>query len=142
MKLIFLIIAFLIVVFVFETTGESTLPSNVNSIINAVLEQNQKQNIAGKIIPISNIPIEIFDICHLPFLDQGTIASVNDVGLVWCSSSIPDSCNIGDSCYVVIKVKSGYLIEWWKRSSRRWYYIRTQHANNVSPSLKTKDRDW
>lgn len=105
------------------------LPEKLDIITNDIYKQYDNV-LYFEFVPICDIPSEVFETYHLPFLDQGHIAVVKDVGIIWCSSKIYDSCDIDDSCYVVIKTKLAYNIEWWKRSYYKWLLLRIQHVKN------------
>ena len=129
-----LIFAILTISVLSGTVGESQI--KVDQVVNAIDQQYKQQNIIFKIIPITDVPTEFFGI-NVPTLENGTIIQVKDVGLVWCSGS-----NINDTCYVVVKTKFGYNIEWWKKSSTRWYVWRTQRVGNVLPTYKSEEKNW
>jgi hypothetical protein len=128
LKKIFLMTIVLIIVGVlmFEAIAQ-LLPENISPIVNQISSQYAKQNVYFNFIPICDIPQEVFDTCHLPLLTTGHILQVKDIGIVWCSSNFRDSCGLQDSCYIVVKTKYSYNIEWWKRFANKWFYSRTQH---------------
>jgi hypothetical protein len=98
-----------------------------NLIINDVYKQYE--NIAFEFVTICDIPLDVFSACHLPFLNTGHIETIKDNGIIWCSSKSYDSYSDDDSCYVVVKTKLSYNVEWWKTSSKKFVYIRTQHVS-------------
>ena len=87
-------------------------------------------NIPFKVIAICDIPQEIFDTCRLPFLKNGHIIRVKEEGKIWCSGT-RDSAVIKDSCYIVVRTRYGYDIEWWKKSPNKWHILRIQHIKST-----------
>jgi hypothetical protein len=119
------IFLFLIII-CFNSFGQQSLAKIIVNDINKCYK-----NMFFDFIPICSIPTEIFDACHLPFLNKGQIIKIKDEGVIWCSS-VRNFSSVGDSCYVVIKTKLSYNVEWWERSSKTWIKSKTQRVYKKS----------
>jgi hypothetical protein len=118
-KILFALFVFLISFSLYAQNSDSIFYKKISlQVLSSTTAEFNSKGLNWSYVYICNAPTEMwmqFNYNNLPYLDRGKI--IGD-GRIWISGT-----TIKDSCYVIVKSKMGYTVEWWKTNKLKSWYL-------------------